>query len=125
MFVGTPIFLMKHGKKVMYELRPVHFAFTIICVSGKMIEKLPHDGGIFVVRKTSQREKSARIHDRYAKVQNRMRGNSLSSGPPSSARNFDGSRPANMSGDLPSKKSQLDLRPFGVGVPTMTHTVMH
>jgi len=28
-----------------------------------------------------------------------------------------------MSGDLPGKKSQLDLRPFGVGVPTIGHTV--
>ena len=29
---------------------------------------------------------------------------------------FDGVGPANMSGDLPSKKSQLDLRLFCVGV---------
>jgi len=27
----------------------------------------------------------------------------------------DDARPTNMLGDLPSKKSQLDLRPFGVG----------
>ena len=48
-----------------------------------------------------------------------MRGYNLSSGPPSSTINVDGARPANMSGDLPSKKSQLDLRSFGVGVPAM------
>jgi hypothetical protein len=38
-------------------------------------------------------------------------------------RNVDGG-PANMSGDLPGKKSQLDLRPFGVGVPAVGRTVM-
>ena len=70
MFVRTPIFLIKHGKKVMYVLRPSHFAFTIIRVSGQEIEKLPRDGDIFTIQKTSQREKSARIHERYAKVQN-------------------------------------------------------
>ena len=36
----------------------------------------------------------------------------------------DGVVPANMSGDLPGKKSQLDLRPFGVVVPTLGRTVM-
>ena len=77
-----------------------------------------------MIRKTSRREKSARNYDKYAKVQNRMRGHNLSSGPPSSARNVDGARPANMSGDLLGKKSQLDLRPFGVGVPAVGHTVM-
>jgi len=29
-----------------------------------------------------------------------------------------------MLGDLPGKKSQLDLRPFGVGVPRVGRTVM-
>jgi len=29
----------------------------------------------------------------------------------------DGARPANMSGDIIDKKSQLDLRTFSVGVP--------
>jgi len=35
----------------------------------------------------------------------------------------DGVGPTNMSVDLPSNKSQLYLRPFGVGVSTMCHTV--
>ena len=35
----------------------------------------------------------------------------------------DGVGPANMSGDLPSKKYQLKLRPLGVGVPTVGHMV--
>ena len=38
---------------------------------------------------------------------------------------IDGAGPANMSRDLPYKKSQLDLKPFGVGVPTMGSTVVH
>ena len=29
---------------------------------------------------------------------------------------------ANMLGDIPDKKSQLDLKPFGEGVPVMSHT---
>ena len=37
---------------------------------------------------------------------------------------IDGARPANMSGDLPDKKSQLDLRSFGVRVPAMGRTIM-
>ena len=37
---------------------------------------------------------------------------------------IDGVGPTNMSGDLPGKKSQLDLRLFGVGVPTLGRTVM-
>jgi len=45
-----------------------------------------------------------------------MRGHNLSFEPPSSARNFDGAGPTNMSGDLSGKKSQLDLILFGVGV---------
>ena len=40
------------------------------------------------------------------------------------ARNVDGARPTNMTGDLLGKKSQLDLRPFGVGVPTVGRMVM-
>lgn len=35
----------------------------------------------------------------------------------------DGVGPTNMSGNLPGKKSQLDLRPFGVGVPIVGRTV--
>jgi len=35
-----------------------------------------------------------------------------------------GAGPANMSGNLPGKKSQLDLRPFGVGVPALSRTVL-
>lgn len=35
----------------------------------------------------------------------------------------DGVGPANMSGDLPSKKSQLDDRLFGVGVPAIASIV--
>jgi len=89
-----------------------------------VIEELPRDGDIFVVRKTSRREKSARIHEIYANVQNNIRGHNLSSDPPSSARNVDGVGPTNMSMDLPSKKSQLDLRLFGVGVPIVGHTIM-
>ena len=53
-----------------------------------------------------------------------MRGHNLSSDPPSSTINVDIVGPANMSGDLLGKKSQLELRPFGVGVPTMGHMVM-
>ena len=34
-----------------------------------------------------------------------------------------GAGPTNMSGDIPGKKSQLDLRLFGVGVPTVGHMV--
>ena len=41
---------------------------------------------------------------------------SLSSSPPSSTKNVDGVRPANMLVDLPGKKSQLDLKLFSVGV---------
>lgn len=87
------------------KLRPGHFTFTIIRVSGKEIEKLPRDDNIFGMQKTSWRKESEKIHDRYAKVQKRMRGHSLSSSPPSSARNVDVVGPANMSEDLPSKKS--------------------
>jgi len=36
----------------------------------------------------------------------------------------DGAGPTNMSGDFPDKKSQLDLRPFGVGVPAVGRTVV-
>ena len=36
----------------------------------------------------------------------------------------DGVGPSNMSGDLPGKKSQLDLRSFSVGVPVVGCTVM-
>lgn len=35
----------------------------------------------------------------------------------------DGVVPANMSAELPGKKSQLDFRHFGVGVLTVGHTV--
>jgi len=45
-----------------------------------------------------------------------MRADNLSSGTPSSTRNVDGAGPTNMLEDLPSKKSQLDLKSFGVGV---------
>ena len=55
-------------------------------------------------------------HERCVEIQNRILGHILSSGPPSSAKNMDDVGPANMSRDLPYKKSQLDLRPFGVGV---------
>ncbi len=102
---------------------PCHFAFTIICVCGQEIEKLPRDGNIFDMRKTLWRKESARLHDRYAKVKNNMRGHSLSSGPPSTI-NVDGAGPANMLGDLAGKKSQLDLKPFGVGVPAVGRKVM-
>jgi len=47
----------------------------------------------------------------------------LSSSPPSSTKNVDDVGPANMSWDLPVKKSKLDLRPFGVGVLAMGSTV--
>jgi len=53
-----------------------------------------------------------------------MRGHNLSFGPPSSTKNVDSDGPANMLGDLLGKKSQLDLIPFGVGVPTVGCTVM-
>ena len=36
----------------------------------------------------------------------------------------DGAGPANMSRHLPGNKSQLYLRPFGVGVPTVGRKVM-
>ena len=75
------------------------------------------------MRKTLWRDYFDRIHDRCAKVQNRMRGHNLSSGGPSSAKHVDGDGPANMSGDLRGKKSQLDLRLFGVGVPTVGHMI--
>ena len=76
------------------------------------------------MRKTSWRVECARLHDRYAKVQNRMRGNNFSSSPPSSTRNVDGARPANMLRDLPGNKSQVDLRPLGVGVLEVGCTIM-
>ena len=100
----------------MQELRLGHFAFTIIHVSRKVIEKLPRDGYIFRIRKTLRREKSERLHDRYVKVQYRMREHILSSGHHSSTKNVNGLGLANMSRDLPSKKSQLDRKLFGVGV---------
>ena len=53
-----------------------------------------------------------------------MRRHNLSSSPPSRTKNVDGVGPANMSGDLPSKKSQLDVRSFGVGVPVVGRIVM-
>jgi len=53
-----------------------------------------------------------------------MRGHNLSSGTPYSAKNIDNVGPANMSGDLPDKKSQLDLKPFGVGVLEVGHMVL-
>jgi len=46
------------------------------------------------------------------------------SGPPSSTKNVNGSRPTNMSSDIPGKKSQLDFRPFGVGVPIVGSKVV-
>jgi len=76
------------------------------------------------MRKTLWREESARLYDRYEKAQNKMRGHSLSYDPPCSSRKVDGAGPANMSRDLPDKKSQLDLRPFGVGVLAVGHMVM-
>jgi len=36
----------------------------------------------------------------------------------------DGAGPTNMIGDLPGKKSQLDLKPFGVGVPVVGSRAM-
>ena len=48
----------------------------------------------------------------------------MSFGPTSSTINVGGVGSANMSEDLPSKKSQLDLKPFGVGVPTIGGNVM-
>jgi len=80
----------------MQVLRPGHFAFTIIGVSGQEIEKLPGDGDIFTIRKTPRRKKNARLHEIYENVQNSMRGHCLSLVPPSSARNVDGAGPANM-----------------------------
>jgi len=76
------------------------------------------------MRKTLWREESARLHDRYAKVQNRMRGHSLSSSPPSSVINVDGVGLANMPGDLLGKKSKLNLRLFSVGIPVVGRMVM-
>ena len=52
-----------------------------------------------------------------------MRGHNFSFGPLSNSIKFDGARLANMSSDLPGKKYQLDLRPFGVGVPVVGHRV--
>jgi len=103
---------------------PCHFSFTIICVFRQEIKKLPHDVDKFGMRKTSWRVECARFHDRCEKVQNRMRGHNFSSGSPSSTRNVDGVGPTNISGDIPGKKSELDLRPFGVGVPAADHMVM-
>jgi len=54
-----------------------------------------------MILKTLQGKKSARLLARYAKVQNWMRGHSLSSGPPSSTKNVDGAGPANMSRGSP------------------------
>jgi len=70
-------------------------------VSGQEIEKLPHDGDIFMTRKTLQGKKSARFHERCAKAQNWMRGHNFSSGPPSSAIKVDGDGPSNMSRGSP------------------------
>ena len=53
-----------------------------------------------------------------------MRGHGWSSGPPSRARNVDSVGPTNVLGDLPGKKSQLDLKLFGVGVPAMDCTLI-
>jgi len=78
-----------------------HFAFTIIRASGQKIEKIPRDGDIFTIRKTPRGKKNARLHEIYAKVQNRMRGHCLSSSPPSSAKNVNGAGPANMSRGSP------------------------
>jgi len=82
-------------------LKPCHFTFTIIRVSGKEIEKLPRDGDIFTIQKTPRGKKSARLHERYAKVQNWMIGHNLSSGPPYSTINVDGAGLANMSRGSP------------------------
>ena len=53
-----------------------------------------------------------------------MRGYNLSSGPSSSSINVDGAGPTNMSRDLPGKKSQVDLRPFAIGVLAVGRMVM-
>jgi len=82
-------------------LKPSHLAFTIICVSGQEIENLPRDGDIFTIQKTTQGKKSARLHEGFTKVQNWMRGHGLSSGPPSSTKNVDDARTANMSRGSP------------------------
>jgi len=58
-------------------------------------------------------------HYRCVKIKNIFWGLILSFGPPYSAKNIDGAGLANMSGDLPGNKSQLDLRPFGLGVPAV------
>ena len=46
------------------------------------------------MQKTKRRDDYDSIHDRCAKIQNKMRGHSLSFGPPSSTINADGVGPA-------------------------------
>ena len=104
--VSWPIFQNTHlpheaWKEIHVSTQVGHFTFTIIRLSGQEIEKLPRDRDIFTIRKTSRGEKSARIHERYSKVQNCMRGHSLSFDPPSSAKNVDGVEPAIMSRGSP------------------------
>lgn len=66
--------------------------------------------------RTSRSVDSDNIQDRCAKIQNMMCGLILSSSPPSRTKNVDYARPTNMLGDFLSKKSQLDLKLFGVDV---------
>jgi len=70
-------------------------------VSGQEIKNIPQDGDIFKIQKTPQGKKNARLHERYAKVQNWMRGHCLSSGPPSRTRNVNSDGPTNMSRGYP------------------------
>lgn len=74
---------------------------------------------MFSIRETSYRDESNSIHDGYVKIQNSIRGHSLSSSPHSSTRMLTVLDPPTL-GDLPDMKSQLDLTPFGVEVPSDT-----
>jgi len=104
--------------------RPGHLAFNIIHEFRQEITKLSRDVERFGMQKISWRGACNEILDRCVKIQNRIRGHSLSSRPPSSTRNVDGDGPANVSGDLPGKRSQLDLIPFVVGVAAVGRMVL-
>jgi len=96
---------------------PIFSTFTFICVLWQYILELFRDFKVISIRQIYRRIKFNIRHDRCVKIQNRFQELILSSSPPSSTRNVDVVGLANMSGDLFGKKSQLDLKPFGVGVP--------
>ena len=103
-----------HGSHVSAQARPLFLHH--LRDSWQVILQLPLDVKDMYIGQTFWRVNYNKLHDRCEKNKKRWWGLSLSSSPPSSAKNVDGAGPTNMLGDLLGKKSQLYLKPFGVGV---------